>query len=174
MQRVHLPRNRHFPCSICGKVLSSSNTLSFHTKQSHVDPKEYAYKCPICEKRFHKKTHLTYHQMKHAGIKPFKCKFCDMKFNTASHRIEHTKSIHLPTQEKCDHCGKVFTSVKGLKQHLQTHNQAFSCPICPGKMFSLTTTLRAHMKSTHPTIPLPPLGTVLKNFDWSSLVVPAN
>lgn len=79
----------------------------------------------------------------------------------------HIENIHSPKTLKCEHCGKTFTNEKYLKQHTQTHSHEYVCPLCPEKTFSLTTTLRAHMKTSHPKFPLPFAGTKLKNYDWS-------
>lgn len=96
---------------------------------------------------------------------------CEARFADPKHMRRHIENLHNAKSFNCVHCAKSFASDSYLKQHLQTHNAgAYICPLCPTKHFSLTTTLRGHIKTNHPEIPLPAPGTKLKNFDWGKTI----
>lgn len=176
MHKIHLKappeRVTEWVCQHCGQIFNNRSTRYKHILRKHVDPKHYKYECPKCGKKFYKRELLDIHTRRHTGERIFVCEICGSKFLTSRDMRRHKEHIHNKTTAKCcEVCGKTFSGVQYLKQHLQTHNQGcYTCPMCPERNFSLTTTLRSHMKTNHPTFPLPPPGTKLKNFDWSQIM----
>lgn len=170
MQRKHIRAKRSFTCKQCDKIFNSKSSLQFHHYYQHVDPQTYKFECTVCKKRFFRRGCLTDHQQTHSGEKCFTCNFCGSKFTSVRHRTQHITNVHKNSVETCTFCQKTFKSRKYLQQHLKSHELSYCCPLCPEKTFSLSTTLKSHMHSTHPDFPLPPPGTILKNFDWSKML----
>lgn len=168
LKAVHMSQTKlTYPCESCEKVFNSKQSRDAHKFRHHVDPKDYRYGCLICGKRFFKKHSLATHNLQHTGEKKYSCSICQAKFSLPQHVRVHIANIHNPKQVDCTYCGKSFTSQKYLEQHNLTHEPSgYICPLCPDKRFSLTTTLRTHMKAVHPQFPLPPPGTKLKNYNW--------
>lgn len=166
MQRCHIPAPKRLTCPHCKITFKYNSTLSWHINRYHVDPKDWKYTCTICSKKLCHAKALHNHMLYHSGIK-YPCETCGALF-AAPHIVQtHIRNVHNKSQHTCPVCTKSFGTEKYLSQHLKTHNQGdYTCPICPATHFSLTTTLRSHLKSKHPSTPLPEAGTILKNFDW--------
>lgn len=65
----------------------------------------------------------------------------------------------------CQVCQKEFKNLKLLRQHKKSHEpNSYICPVCP-MSFSVSHTLRGHVSKKHPTYPMPPVGTQLRNID---------
>lgn len=169
-RHIKPPETCNYPCHICGRTFHHLNSRKTHTLRAHTDPKLWPFQCNICPipKPFVNRQAFKDHQRCHTGEKNFSCQLCGDKFGTRNHLKQHQTSVHETKDVSCDDCGKHFTSERYLKQHRKTHDQSsYLCPVCPLKAFSLTTTLRAHIKTNHPDFPLPPPGTILKNYDWN-------
>lgn len=106
------------------------------------------------------------------------CEKCDQHFNNPRYYLLHYKAIHneIPPEMRnrqqfpCQHCGKVFLSKVGVKNHIKyTHNKAIytipsriksegnrncqkpmNCPQC-NKTLSSLTRLKDHIKNIHET-----------------------
>lgn len=156
-----------YPCSSCERKFNTKTSRDSHFYRHHVEPKDYRYGCLICGRRFFKKHLLDVHNRGHTGEKRYTCSICEAKFSLPQHVRVHIANIHNPQVVSCTFCGKSFTSQKYLQQHMLIHVQGgYVCPLCPNKKFSLTTTLRTHLRSSHPLFPCPPPGTRLKNYNW--------
>ncbi|KAF7234056.1 hypothetical protein EG68_12641 [Paragonimus skrjabini miyazakii] len=72
-------------------------------------------------------------------------------------------SSHINASHECPHCSRYFTTIPGLKKHLNTHNRnpslhltslygtfGYRCPQCR-RQFTSDRTLSQHRRRAHPT-----------------------
>ncbi|XP_030752794.1 zinc finger protein 124-like isoform X16 [Sitophilus oryzae] len=114
--RKHEPKVQSL-CDICGKSLSSTETLKFH-KRTHTGYKPHI--CSTCGKSFCKKGLLVEHERVHTGEKPFLCNFCQKGFSQRGPLKIHTR-IH--TGERpflCRLCGKGCICKSVLDVHMRS------------------------------------------------------
>ena len=77
------------------------------------------FTCNICDKKFRKSQHLTYHKQTHTGEKPFKCNICGQSCRTNSDLTRH-KRIHTGDRPyECRYCQEKFRQLS----HLQIHER---------------------------------------------------
>lgn len=137
--------NAHILCTVCGKALDSTKSLSVHLK-SHKSPKC----CQVCGKHYNSTTSLAEHMARHAGVKhrchvcgkecsrkgdlkihmrihtgekPFCCSYCQRSFTHSGHLKKHLRSHTGERPHRCHFCGKCFMQSTHLKYHLWTHGQ---------------------------------------------------
>ncbi|XP_062847329.1 zinc finger protein 707-like [Trichomycterus rosablanca] len=116
-----------FICHICGKNLSTKNSLTSHYRL-HTGEKPFS--CTHCGKTFAKKFNLDIHYNIHTGAKPYICPLCPKSFADPSAFRRH-KWIHkqksqqstsnTKTRLSCYICGKCFLSKSLLAAHVQMH-----------------------------------------------------
>ncbi|TSK16103.1 Gastrula zinc finger protein XlCGF7.1 [Bagarius yarrelli] len=120
-------RGSTFTCNVCGKNLSTKNSLASHYR---LHTREKLFACTLCGKRFAKKFNLEVHYNIHTGAKPYVCTHCPKSFADPSafrrHEWVHTrKSQHTVRNTKfrfsCNTCGKLFLSKISLSAHSQLH-----------------------------------------------------
>lgn len=164
-QRIHGEKNQI--CHICGKGYTTQSGLAIHFKISHSDQMGFeCFICDFCGKKFNGRENIRNHLKLHHKLR--ECKDCDKKYCSYQSWLLHRQSAHEPDKNyQCEVCNKVFSAKKYLAQHRKVHDkEGYPCPVCTGKIFSFTTTLRSHIKFQHPEIELPPAGTVLRNYQW--------
>ena len=83
------PQPEKFPCSQCGKRLSSQYALKMH---STIHTGERPHICLFCAKDFRGKKELEYHERTHTGEKPYKCNLCGKTCVDASNMKKHEKA----------------------------------------------------------------------------------
>ena len=82
-----------FPCSFCGKVLTTKPKLLAHVKVIHQGIKDFA--CPTCKKSFSSKSNLDIHiGSVHTGNLPYKCEFCSKSFARKNLLSAHRQTAH--------------------------------------------------------------------------------
>ena len=75
-------------CSICNRVLASTQSLHNHIRSAHMD--ETCSKCNECAKSFGDSYVLQIHQKRHQPEgKIHKCRICGKGFATVGHRNQH-------------------------------------------------------------------------------------
>ena len=139
-----------YSCDICGKVLSSINTLEAH-KQRHHDRKYASYNCEECDKQFTSEFSLKVHvNAIHCG-KFFQCELCESRFSLKCHLKRHIAKVHDDNQEEisCVKCNKLLKGRDNLKDHIKNvhETKSFECDVCE-KTFPKRYILDRH-KLTH-------------------------
>nr|XP_023990592.1 endothelial zinc finger protein induced by tumor necrosis factor alpha-like [Salvelinus alpinus] len=116
-------KEKHFPCSFCGKVFSFPKQVAIHQRM-HTGEKPFG--CHVCRASFSDSSNLKRHQRVHTGEKPYSCPQCEKRFSHQPHLKRHLK-IH--TGEKpfpCMHCEKRFSERGYLRIHQQKMHTAHS------------------------------------------------
>ncbi|XP_042167837.1 uncharacterized protein LOC121841783 isoform X1 [Oncorhynchus tshawytscha] len=112
-------KEKHFPCSFCGKAFSFPKQLEIHQRM-HTGEKPFG--CHLCRVSFSQLSNLKRHQRVHTGEKPYSCPECHMRFTQAGSLKRHLK-VH--TGERlfaCTHCGKRFSERSYLRIHQQKNH----------------------------------------------------
>eukprot|EP00063_Salmo_salar_P075816 XP_014050651.1 PREDICTED: zinc finger protein 25-like [Salmo salar] len=112
-------KEKHFPCSFCGKAFSFPKQLEIHQRM-HTGEKPFG--CHLCRVSFSQLSNLKRHQRVHTGEKPYSCPQCHMRFTQAGSLKRHLK-VH--TGERlfaCTHCGKRFSERSYLRIHRQKNH----------------------------------------------------
>ena len=129
-----------FPCTICEKVLFSSQLLKNHLQFIHNLMKdEIENNGKNCGEKLEK---------------AIKCEFCDDTFNYQSILKNHVKVVHNANQFSCEYCGKVSSSARNLDRHIESIHKGSTkctCTIC-GKVFRDTSVMKFHVRTVHEKI----------------------
>ncbi|KAG2468882.1 ZBT22 protein, partial [Polypterus senegalus] len=72
---------------LCGKAYNLKSMRDRHVKMQHLNLRPFA--CPVCEKMFKMKHHLTKHLKTHAGLEPFECEICGKKLMWRDSFLRH-------------------------------------------------------------------------------------
>lgn len=134
---------------------------------ANLDPHELS--CDICQKSFSALYKLKIHKLTHSSAFPFMCTNCGRGFNNKykmhAHEKKHrdglldpfkpkpTKELSPPKPVKhlqCSECSEVFSMVKDLKRHIQTHKvkEQITCIHC-ATICRSQKTLITHLKVVH-------------------------
>jgi len=151
---------KQFGCVFCGKHFKHYTVLYKHVASYHE-----LFRCDSCDKKFITEENLANHQSKHTGKKPFHCTRCSKKFTRQDFFERHLSGHKLAEESakkdaddimsdvanrgddlKCIICNQEFLDLKGLYQHLQSHNadERHVCNIC-NKTFVTVFTLKSHL-----------------------------
>ena len=94
-----------FPCTQCGKRLSSQYALKMH---STIHTGERPHICLFCAKDFRGKKELEYHERTHTGEKPYKCNLCGKTCVDASNMKKHEKAHTVEDLSAAENEGNKF------------------------------------------------------------------
>uniref|UniRef100_A0A1S4H472 Uncharacterized protein n=1 Tax=Anopheles gambiae TaxID=7165 RepID=A0A1S4H472_ANOGA len=134
-----------YPCKLCGKLLTSEESLKKHLKY-HVRPRKYV--CMECKKSFSQRSDLNNHLRIHTDERPYACKLCDKKFRTNSHLRDHMFTHEEVNKFECDVCHKMFKAKRILAEHARLHlgKKPYQCKQC-SKSFVRKQHLIVHQKT---------------------------
>uniref|UniRef100_A0A1I8MZK2 Uncharacterized protein n=2 Tax=Musca domestica TaxID=7370 RepID=A0A1I8MZK2_MUSDO len=149
--RIHLNPDA-FKCDVCGKCCTTSRSLNSHKLEKHTaEGQERTFECPICQKRFAKKTVLKCHIETHKTGTDYVCSECGKGFATEQRRKVHERTVH-NVDRVCDQCGKTIHGIYALKQHLLEHQgikkPKWPCDICNAQLYSHSS-LKRHKQVAH-------------------------
>ncbi|XP_064818709.1 zinc finger protein 467-like [Oncorhynchus masou masou] len=102
---------RPFPCSRCGKRLSTTVSLDKH-QVIHTRLRPYPCSVPACAKRFCSPAELKRHTLTHTGERPFPCPDCDKSFTILAALKTHQRTHTGERPYVCEVCGKVGSFIK--------------------------------------------------------------
>ena len=129
-------RARNRICSICSRVLASTQSLRNHFHSAYMD--ETCYQCDKYGKSFGDSYMLQVHSRKHQPKgKLHKCRACGKGFATVGHRTQHME-VHGGKSAPCQYCGTTFTHTRWLVGHEKRCNlepggkpaKEFKCKDC--------------------------------------------
>ena len=119
---------KRFPCSICGKLLTTQGSLQLHVKNVHEDKEDSKASCRICGKLMrrgqiskHEKIHLEDLELR------FPCNTCNKVFTAKRNLIAHMEHHHTTNPKKpveCPKCGKTFARIDLLKKHIKSMHES--------------------------------------------------
>lgn len=165
-------------CEICHKSVSKRGHKR-HLETVHNT--RFSYKCRVCEEPYQNKKDLKKHVTeKHQG-RGYSCEFCGKTYRDKYGVHRHKESTHFRSDKvscnvchkemqkdylvkhmqihtdrnkfKCEKCGKMFHSERGLKEHIQVFHEGsklYQCETC-GKNFANSGNLKVH-KNLHSEI----------------------
>ncbi|XP_078510990.1 uncharacterized protein LOC144770385 isoform X2 [Lissotriton helveticus] len=114
---VHKAPQKARKCSFCSKLFTTLPGLRRHYLTY---PDHKVYICQICSKNFRQLAQLERHKQTHMEV-CLKCLSCEKTFHHSSdltkHQQEHIRSKIM----KCELCGKTFSRMPLLNNHLLTH-----------------------------------------------------
>jgi len=116
-----VPSKKIFKCEICGKALSSKQSLKNHELSHSTVPQ---FPCTVCNKSFNTKRLLSVHQRSHLKVVPFQCHRCQETRSFANKSVlqQHNYRKHRDAFDLvCDKCKKCFTDAKDFDKHMQRH-----------------------------------------------------
>ena len=101
-------------CSICNRVLASTQSLRNHIWSVHMDE---TYQCDKRGTSVGNSYVLQVHLRKHQPEgRSHKCQFCGKGFATVGHRNQHLE-VHREKSAPCQYCGTTFTHTRSLIGH---------------------------------------------------------
>lgn len=77
-----------------------------------------AFRCDVCDKPFHNKSHLVRHAALHTSDRPFRCDQCDKAFNRKEHLQRHV-IVHTGIKPfRCAFCARSFVEQNQQRRHV--------------------------------------------------------
>ncbi|XP_012269547.2 zinc finger protein 93-like [Athalia rosae] len=153
LSKMHaeVPLKELFTCSICSKQLTSRKALDQHVRRVHRDVKKFSCDTEGCEFHSTNKSDLERHRQLHIGERNIVCEHCGKTFTTVSILKDHVLYVHnMERQFVCEECGKAFKRNSLLNRHKMSHQQIRPFS-CEqcGAAFKRSHHLTRHMESCH-------------------------
>lgn len=135
--------DRPFHCDVCGRGFSRFRSVTEHRRQ-HTNERPFV--CDVCSKQFYTSGELLKHRRYHSGEKRYHCTVCGKRFLRCGEFTDHRR-VHTG-QNVCLICGKAFTRLHNMKEHMSSAHagtKRYICTTC-GKQFAYSSGLRYHRR----------------------------
>ena len=142
---IHDPNRPRVNCQLCDRSFTRADSLENHIKCMHSGNRPYTCHYPMCQKSFPTQSSLISHLKVHTNGKPYKCLECEESFTLLYEYKQHVRDMHADTEDlRCPECYKVFPDVDHLEKHRNIEHR-LECEIC-GKTFTRLTNLQQHVR----------------------------
>lgn len=134
-------------CPSCRKVIHAKKYLT-HLSTHRLFP------CPFCEAVFKRKDIKTHLAEAHQEEVHYPCTECDEVFDTFMQLRTHCLVVHMGVAREeytCKTCARKFSSLTGLKVHIETIHeraQVYECPDCK-ELFNQKGNMQNHYRRVH-------------------------
>lgn len=136
-------------CSECGKTFTSDSGLREHQMRER---REFRHTYQVCGQTFISKARYTSHTLNHIGQKAHACaeEGCSATYIHGKDLKNHNESKHKQMERKCEKCGAIFPTNRGLDQHKSAcvKGRQYSCRMCSYHT-SYKGNLNRHVKNQH-------------------------
>ncbi|XP_036139106.1 zinc finger protein 431-like [Monomorium pharaonis] len=113
-----------FSCAICSKKLITQRALDQHIRRIHKGAKRFACNMYGCTFQCARRTDLDRHKQLHVEERNVVCEHCGKTFTSVSILKDHVLYIHSKERQFiCEKCGKAFKRNSLLKRHKLSHEQ---------------------------------------------------
>ncbi|OAD61953.1 hypothetical protein WN48_05520 [Eufriesea mexicana] len=113
-----------FICPICSKKLISRRVLDQHIRRIHKEDKKFICNIYGCTFQCARKSDLDRHKQLHVEQRNIICEQCGKTFTSVSILNDHVLYIHNKERQFiCEECGKTFKRNSLLKRHKLSHQQ---------------------------------------------------
>ncbi|XP_043261861.1 zinc finger protein 92-like [Colletes gigas] len=113
-----------FTCSVCSKKLISQRALDQHVRRIHKGEKRFACNMYGCMFQCARKSDLGRHKQLHVEQRNVICEQCGKTFTSVSILNDHVLYVHNKERQFiCEECGKAFKRNSLLKRHKLSHQQ---------------------------------------------------
>ncbi|CAK9833283.1 Zinc finger protein 723 [Anthophora retusa] len=113
-----------FTCPICSKKLISQRALDQHIRRIHKGEKRFTCNIYGCTFQCARKSDLDRHKQLHVEQRNIICEQCGKTFTSVSILNDHVLYIHNKERQFiCEECGKAFKRNSLLKRHKLSHQQ---------------------------------------------------
>ncbi len=138
-------KTKSFSCSLCGKALSSKNSVIEHVKAGHLKTRDFQPEKVDAEPYVKIDVSLK-------KVKVFTCTRCRYSNATKSNVAEHVKAVHLTKREfLCALCNQLFMSKNALMSHINFLHHTKNpnqCKLCQ-RSFLKQSYLTQHVAAVH-------------------------
>jgi len=109
-------------CGVCGVTVIN---LRSHMANKHKPVEERKFECGVCKKRFIYQSQLTEHrkQTHESGGSNWTCQVCGKQVKSEQNLKRHELMHELVKPFGCHLCGKGFTKMKVLNEHIKKHEK---------------------------------------------------
>ncbi|XP_072399488.1 zinc finger Y-chromosomal protein 2-like [Diabrotica undecimpunctata] len=141
-------------CNVCSREFSTTRQLLVHMQENHSDNSLITfkkYKCTPCNLTLPYKRNLDQHIENIHSIKKekksFLCNDCGRSYSSIGPLTQHMK-IHKEAQHECSICKKKFKRKQALTIHVRTHTgeKPHKCHLCD-KSFAQMPPLKVHIRT---------------------------
>ncbi|EFN68525.1 Zinc finger protein 569, partial [Camponotus floridanus] len=140
-----------FSCVICLKKLFTQRALDQHIRRIHKGEKRFVCNIYGCTFQCARRTDLDRHQQLHVEERNIVCEHCGKTFTSISILKDHVLYVHSKERQFiCEVCGKAFKRNSLLKRHKLSHEQHRPF-VCMqcNTAFKRSHHLTRHMESCH-------------------------
>ncbi|XP_018393699.1 PREDICTED: zinc finger protein 708-like [Cyphomyrmex costatus] len=119
-----IPIRAIFSCAICSKKLITQRALDQHVRRIHKGAKRFVCNIYGCTFQCARRTDLDRHKQLHVEERNVVCEHCGKTFTSVSILKDHVLYIHSKERQFiCEECGKAFKRNSLLNRHKLSHEQ---------------------------------------------------